>query len=122
MLACGRDAGKPLKREASNALISHDLITGDDLRDARAARGTTGYSTRINLLLNEHIQNRDGITDFLASFFKIPAVSLNHIRPDSHLIKQYNIALARKYQCIPIACRDGNVVVGHPPANQSAVR
>jgi len=122
MLACGRDAGKPLKREASNALISHGLITGDDLRDARAARGTTGYSTRVNLLLNEHIQNRDGITDFLASFFKIPVVSFNHIQTDSHLIKQWDIDLARKYQCIPIACRDGNVLLGYPPANQRAVR
>jgi len=98
-----------LKQEASNVLIGHGLITSDDLRDAREA---AGHSTLVNLLLSERIQNKDGITNFLASFFKIPVVSLNHVRPDSRLIRQYNIDLARKHLCIPIACSGGAVVVG----------
>jgi hypothetical protein len=101
-----------LKQEASNALIGHGLITSDDLHDAQEARRTTGHSTLVNLLLSERVQNKDGITNFLASFFKIPVVSLNHVQPDSHLIKQYNIDLAHKHLCIPIACSGGSVVVG----------
>ncbi|GMQ99430.1 MAG: hypothetical protein BMS9Abin18_0248 [Zetaproteobacteria bacterium] len=101
-----------MKQEASNALISHGLITSDDLRDAQEARKTTGHSTLVNLLLSERVQNKDGITNFLASFFKIPVVSLNHVQPDSRLIRQYNIDLARKHLCIPIACSGGGVVAG----------
>jgi len=101
-----------LKQEASNALIGHGLITDDDLRDAQEARRTTGHSTLVNLLLSERVRNKNGVTNFLASFFKIPIVSLNHVQPDSHLIRQYNIDLARKHLCIPIACSGGDVVVG----------
>ncbi|MDQ6958710.1 MAG: ATPase, T2SS/T4P/T4SS family, partial [Mariprofundaceae bacterium] len=101
-----------MKQEASNALISHGLITSDDLHDAQEARKATGHSTLVNLLLSERVQNKDGITNFLASFFKIPIISLSHIQPDSRLIKQYPIDLARKHLCIPIACSGGSVVVG----------
>jgi len=101
-----------LKQEASDALIGHGLITSDDLRDAREIRKTTGHSTLVNLLLSERVRNKDGITNFLASFFKIPVISLNHVQPDSRLIRQYNINLARKHFCIPIACSGGGVVVG----------
>jgi len=101
-----------VKQEASNALIGHGLITSDDLRDAQEARRITGLSTLVNLLLSERVRNKDGITNFLASFFKTPIVSLNHVQPDSRLIKQYNMDLARKHLCIPIACSGGDVVVG----------
>lgn len=102
----------PLKQEASNELIKHGLITIEDLHAAWEAKRANGRSTLINLLLSERLENKDGITNFLASFFKIPVVSLNHVQPDSRLIRQYSMSLARKHYCIPITCSDGDVVAG----------
>jgi len=102
----------PLKEETGNELIKQGLISIEDLHAAWEAKRANGRSTLVNLLSSERVQNKDGITNFLASFFKIPVVSLNHVHPDPRLIKQYNIDLARKYYCIPIACSGADVVVG----------
>ncbi len=101
-----------MKREVVNALIAHGLITLDDWNAARQAADGRGGSPLVHLLLGGRVAQTDAITNFLASLFRLPVVSLRHVRPDEGLIHRFGMDRARKYHAVPIALSGREVVVG----------
>ncbi len=101
-----------MKREVANALIAHGLMTLEQFNEARQAAAARGGSTLVHLLSGEGMEQSDGITNFLASLFKLPVVSLRHVQPDERLIRQFSMELAREYHAVPIAYSGRDVVVG----------